>query len=315
MTKPTLPVPVGRIAPSPTGRLHLGHARTFLIAYWHTLSRGGVLHLRIDDLDAGRLRPGMVDATLEDLEWLGLEPNGLLLKQSTRLGAYRSAAEGLLRQGLAYPCTCTRSQLAREQSAPHAGEAELRYPGTCRGRFRSWDEALAAGGGQAALRFHVPEGEVLVADGLLGERHFEVAREVGDFVILRRDTGAAYQLATALDDAELGVTEVVRGADLLPSAARQQLLCAALGLVAPAFAHVPLVVEASGERLSKSSGSLSLFELRAQGVDPRAIVSWVARSAGVEVGGRLTAPEVIREFQLGLVPREPCRLDLSMVAR
>lgn len=299
---------VGRLAPSPTGKLHLGHARTFLIAWWYTLSRGGSVRLRIDDLDSERLRPGMTDLLLEDLEWLGLTWEGEVELQSKNGERYLAAARQLAVAGQAFACVCSRTEIERVQSAPHAEDGELHYPGTCRGRFDSVEAALVAGK-QAALRFCVPEGSVAVADVFSGKHLFDVGAEVGDFVIQRRSGSASYQLATVVDDAAQGVTEVVRGDDLLPSAARQELLQCALGLGVPKWVHLPLVVDEQQQRLAKRDSALSLQALRAQAVDPRAVVQWVARTCGLAASERLSAAEACPEFCLEKVP--PTQVVLS----
>ncbi|HVS11162.1 MAG TPA: tRNA glutamyl-Q(34) synthetase GluQRS [Planctomycetota bacterium] len=299
--------PVGRLAPSPTGRLHLGHARSFLLAWWHARSRGGKVVLRIEDLDRERSRPELAAAILEDFAWLGLDWDGEPLVQSRDTSALAAAVERLLAQGLAYPCTCSRAEVAA-LSAPHAGESEPRYPGTCRGRWRTRDEAQRASGRAAGVRVLVPAGEVEIADRIAGTRHFDVAAEVGDFLVQRKDGAFAYQLAVVVDDARSQVSEVLRGDDLLPSAARQWHLQEHMGLPHPEWIHVPLVVDAEGRRLAKRSGDLALAELRARGVDPRAVVAWAARSAGQDAPERASAAEVLGGFDLDRLPRAPVRL-------
>ncbi|HVR18445.1 MAG TPA: tRNA glutamyl-Q(34) synthetase GluQRS, partial [Polyangiaceae bacterium] len=280
--------PVGRLAPSPTGLLHLGHARTFLVAYFHTRSRGGRLLLRIEDLDGSRASQKYADAALRDLEWLGIEWDGVPSIQSEHTERFERAVETLFEQGLAYACVCTRSDLATAATAPHAGATEARYPGTCRGRFASRAEAERTSGRSAGVRLVVPPGIVELHDELAGVQSFDVAAEVGDFLVARRVGGASYQLAVTVDDAAEGVTEVVRGDDLLPSSARQWHVQHALGLPHPRWAHVPLVVDAAGDRLAKRTDALSLESLRARGADPRSIVAWAAQSAGVRAPDRAT---------------------------
>ncbi len=273
---PTVTV-VGRLAPSPTGRLHLGHARSFLLAWWSARSQGGSVVLRIDDLDAQRVVKGSLEAILEDLRWLGLDWDGEPLLQSTRADAHREALDALERAGALYPCVCTRREIASAATAPHGADGEVRYPGTCRE-----DPARAAGAapGTFALRFRTPPGTVRWTDRVHGPIGFDVAGTVGDFVLARKDGAASYQLATVLDDAHQGVTEVLRGDDLLPSAARQRLLAEALGLPLPSQVHLPLVVDAHGQRLAKRDGAVTLQELRRGGLSPERICRWAARSAG-----------------------------------
>ena len=294
---------MGRLAPSPTGFLHLGHARSFLLAWWHARARGGRIVMRMEDLDGPRSEPRFVEQALHDLEWLGIDWDGPVVLQSSGLPRFARALEQLLVAGFAYPCVCSRGEIRAAQSAPQAGVLEVRYLGTCRGRFRSVEEALNATGRDAGIRFEVPPGPVVVDDRFLGSREFDVAAAVGDFLVGRRDGTPSYQLAVVLDDADQQVTEIVRGDDLLPSAARQLLLQRALGLPSVDYYHVPLVVDPSGRRLAKRHDDLSLAELCQRGVDPRAIVTWVARSAGMQSGERLTAQQYLPMFSLERVPR------------
>jgi glutamyl-tRNA synthetase len=297
-------LPVGRLAPSPSGRLHLGHARTFALAWAHARSRGGRLLLRLEDLDASRCRSEHSARLLADLEWLGLDWDGPVLLQSARLEALRGAAHELEATGYAYRCTCTRADLARAVEAPQRGVGEQRYPGTCRVRA----PGAAALEQPSALRFRVPEGKLGFVDGIAGAQTFDVAAEVGDFVILNRASVPAYQLAAAVDDAEQGVSEVFRGDDLLSSTPRQSLLLRALGLREPAWYHVPLVLDANGRRLAKRADDLSLEALREAHADPRAVLGWVAASAGLTLPERVTARELRTAFDLARLPREPVLL-------
>jgi glutamyl-tRNA synthetase len=300
----------GRLAPSPTGELHLGHARTFLLAYWHAKSRGGHVILRIEDVDAERASRVHVDQLLRDLEWLGLEWEGTPRLQSDGVPRLRAAAFDLLAQGLAYPCVCSRGDLrlaARAQGsveeasgAPHGEGGEFRYPGTCRDRYQSIEEAEAKAGRSAGLRLKSQHGRVAFLDLLHGQREEEVEHNPGDFLILRRDKTPAYHLAVVLDDAVDGVAEVVRGDDLLASTGRQVFLAQKLQLPLVSHAHVPLVQDAQGQRLAKRDHARSLRELRAQGVPPAAIVAWAAVSANqLHPDVRtLRASELISDFDL-----------------
>lgn len=264
--------------------------------------------MRMEDLDGPRVKREMIDAALRDLEWLGLDWDGPMLLQSEGLPRLDAAVATLLERGLAYPCVCTRGELRTAQSAPQQGEAELRYPGTCRGRFASLQQAQASSGREAGVRLLVPSTAVTIHDGVAGACTFDVAADVGDFLVARRDGAPAYQLAAAVDDAEQGVTEVLRGDDLLPSAARQWLVQEALGLPHQRYLHVPLVVDEAGRRLAKRADDLSLFELRQRGVDPRSIVAWVARSSGFPLSEPVAARDVIPHFDLGLLPPRPVPL-------
>ncbi len=331
---------VGRLAPSPTGHLHLGHARSFLLAWWHARSRGGEIILRFEDIDVARASQAHIDSAQRDLEWLGLDWDGPTRIQSERLEELRSAAETLLSKGLAYPCVCTRADLraaaerglAQQSSAhrhsawdsaerivieplgaPQQGSKEARYPGTCRGRFSNVEDAERSSHRDAGLRFIAPDRDICFDDLLWGPQRFNVAEDVGDFLILRRNKTPAYQLTVVLDDAMDGVTEVVRGDDLLPSTARQILVRQALGLPEVSHAHVPLVCDPIGRRLAKREQDLSLLELRERGCDPRGIVAWAARSSGqaaeLRSDARLTAGELIGDFDIMRVPRSPVLLS------
>lgn len=300
------PVPVvGRLAPSPTGRLHLGHARSFLLAWWHARSRGGRVVLRIDDLDGPRVRPEYVDGVLRDLEWLGLDWDGPPAFQSRHREAYLDALRRLEREGLVYACTCSRGEIRAAQSAPHADASETRYPATCRGRFADPEGAERATGRSPGLRLAVAPGDVAVHDELQGDLRFDVAAEVGDFLVARRDGTPAYQLAVVVDDALQGVTEVVRGEDLLPSTARQRLLQRALELAPPRWWHVPLVVDTSGQRLAKRTDALSLAALRQSGVGPRSIVAWAARTAGLTAPEPMGPRDALEPFSIARIPLAP----------
>ena len=306
-------VPVGRLAPSPTGLLHLGHARTFLLAYWHARSRNGELLMRMEDLDGPRAEARFADAALRDLEWLGLDWDGPNFLQSSELPRLNRAVSQLIAAGKAYPCVCSRGDIRNAQSAPQGEAAEPRYPGTCRGLYTSFAEAEQASGRAAGARLWVPEGGITIDDGFSGKRRWDVASEVGDFLIAKRDKAPAYQLAVVVDDAAQGVTEVLRGDDLLPSAARQWHVQNALGLPHPAWFHVPLVTDEHGRRLAKREADLSLAELRAGGTDPRAIVAWAAGSAGMACNERVTAGEMAPHFRLAGVPEAALQLSSTLV--
>jgi glutamyl/glutaminyl-tRNA synthetase len=274
--------------------LHLGHARTFWIAQQRAQASGGVLVLRNEDLDATRFKLEFVGAMIEDLRWFGFEwqegpdcggPFGPY-NQSERREFYLAAMRKLLAGGFVYPCTCSRSDVRRALSAPHQGEDEPVYPGTCREKFESRGEACGfdsnnSSGSPHALRpalvktnwrFRVPDGETIsFSDGNFGPQQFVAGKDFGDFVVWRQDGVPAYQLYVVVDDAAMQITEVVRGADLLKSTARQLLLYRALQLTPPRFYHCPLVTDESGVRLAKRHDVLSLRTLRAQGEQPHAL--------------------------------------------
>jgi glutamyl-tRNA synthetase len=297
-------LPRGRLAPSPSGRLHLGHARTFVLAWLHVRSRGGELCLRLEDLDASRCRPEHVDGVKRDLEWLGLDWDGPVVTQASRIDELRAAATRLQASGLAYACVCTRADSRGAVSAPQRGAEELRYAGTCR------DAVIPEPGTRAfALRFRVPDGPVAFVDGIAGAHSMDVASEVGDFMIQNRAGVPSYQLAVVVDDAAQGINEVFRGDDLLSSTPRQILLLRALGLPLPRWYHAPLVLDATGRRLAKRSDDLSLEALRSMGVDPRAIVAWALASGGLGSGERVTPREAIAWFDIERLSREPVLLS------
>jgi glutamyl-tRNA synthetase len=299
---------VGRLAPSPTGQLHLGHAWAFLLAWWHARSRGGRIVLRLEDLDVERVKPGMLEATLDDLRWLGLDWDGEPFVQSRGVAEIDAAAQSLLARGLAYPCVCTRKEIQAAQSAPHPDEQNFLYPGTCRDKYPNLDAAERASGRAAALRFRVPDMIVRIEDGIQGVREYDARAVLGDFPISRSLGLPAYQLAVVVDDERQGVTEVVRGADLLESCARQWLLQEALGYRHPRWWHAPLVTDESGRRLAKRSDDVSLARLRAAGTEPRQIVAWVARAAGMDVHRPVDARDILDRFDIKKLPRTDIRL-------
>jgi glutamyl-tRNA synthetase len=255
----------GRLAPSPTGLLHLGHAATFWTAYQRAREHHGTLLLRNEDLDPQRSKQRFVDAMIEDLAWLGIEWTPPMIVQSQRLTLYREAFEGLLAAGFAYPCTCSRRELAQMVQAPHEEvDDEPVYSGRCRPGGNGASLSLRDG---MNYRFRVPDGEAIrFADGNLGPQSFVGGRDFGDFLVWRKDGLPSYQLACVVDDAEMGITEVVRGADLLKSTARQILLQRALGLPGVAYFHTPLVRDESGVRLAKRHDALAIRTLREQGL-------------------------------------------------
>jgi glutamyl-tRNA synthetase len=313
----------GRFAPSPTGPLHLGNARTALLAWLAARAARGRLVMRVEDLDRPRVRPGLEPRLLDELRWLGLGwDEGPDLggrhgpyRQSERGNRHQAALRRLRDAGLAYPCFCSRAEIAASAQAPH-GPADdgPRYPGTCR-RLAPAEVARRSGDRAPAWRFRVEPGQVTFDDAVQGSCRFDVAAATGDFVVMRADGVAAYQLAVAVDDAAMEITEVVRGDDLLPSTARQLLLYRALGLPAPRFAHVPLVLGEDGARLAKRHGARSLGELREAGAAPEAVVGLLAASCGlVPAGTRCSAGDLVGGFAWGRLGRQPARLDFPAVA-
>lgn len=266
----------GRLAPSPTGYLHLGHARTFWIAQERARAHGGDLILRNDDLDRARCKAEYVAAMYDDLKWFGfgwvegpdLGGASAPYSQSERTPIYRSALEQLRATEFIYPCTCSRKDIAAAVRAPHAeDDDEPLYPGTCRNKFPS--NANSQPQARVSWRFRVPDGETIAfIDGNLGPQSFVCGKDFGDFVVWRPDDVPAYQLACVVDDAAMEITEVVRGADLLKSTVRQLLLYRALKLHAPRFYHCALLTDDTGQRLAKRNDALSLRTLRQLGETP-----------------------------------------------
>jgi glutamyl-tRNA synthetase len=311
----------GRYAPSPTGPLHLGNARTALLAWLAARAVGSSFVLRVEDLDGPRVRPGLEERILEELRWLGLDwdegpdvgGSRGPYRQSERRDRYDAALAYLRASGLVYPCFCSRAEIAAASQAPHgAGDEGPRYPGTCRG-LGAREIAARSAHRRPSWRFRVPEGAVGFRDGIHGQCSFDVAREVGDFVVARADGVPAYQLAVVVDDAAMGIEEVVRGDDLLPSTARQILLYRALGLAAPHFTHVPLVTGEDGARLAKRHGAVSLGELRQRGTDPRAVAGLLASLSGLRSDGPVHPRELVRGFEMTAVPVHAVALRLEVL--
>jgi glutamyl/glutaminyl-tRNA synthetase len=274
----------GRLAPSPTGLLHLGHACTFWTAYQRALQHNGTLILRNEDLDPQRSKPEFALAMLEDLRWLGLcwqegpDVGGSFApyEQSRRREFYLAAWRKLRDGGFIYPCTCSRKDLATSAAAPNEGDDEPLYSGRCRARIGEANNyELPAG---VNWRFQVPDREAIAFHDVgQGPQQFVAGEDFADFLVWRRDDVPAYQLAVVADDAAMQITEVVRGADLLKSTARQLLLIRALGLPVPAYYHCDLVRDEAGVRLAKRHDPLSLRALRQQGLTPQQVLdlwSW-----------------------------------------
>ncbi len=309
----------GRFAPSPTGRLHLGNLRTCLLAWLQVRRAGGRFVLRMEDIDRGRSRAEYAAGIFEDLRWLGFDWDEgpdvggpfAPYTQSERLDRYREVLARWQAEAWVYPCTCSRKDLLAAAGAPHAGEEGPVYPGTCR-------EALSHPERPRAWRFHVPRGtEVRFADGLLGGQAQDAAREVGDFIVWRNDGWPSYQMAVVCDDADMEITDVVRGADLLASTARQILLFGALGRPAPRWHHVPLWLDDAGERLAKRSGGYLIADLRTEGVAPEQALAFMARSLGWATPDRISLGElldprfVLRDAAGNPWPRAALRPPLS----
>lgn len=317
--------------------MHLGNAWTALLAWLSARSRGGAMILRMEDLDPERCKPHFARHILEDLSWLGLDwdegpdvggPHGPYT-QDERRGLYQRCLDELAARRMVYPCTCTRAELRAAQAchagtsaggtdiddraphsgvtqAPHAGEAEPVYAGTCL-RLTPEEHSMRRERGRgAALRLLVPSVRISFTDRVLGPQSQDLAEECGDFVLRRSDGVHAYQLAVVADDADQQITEVVRGADLLTSTARQIHLFRTFGWRAPDYAHVPLLVDPDGRRLSKRRGDVDLGQLRDAGASPQAIVGYLAWKAGLLDAPRRAAPqELVDGFCFAPLPAGP----------
>jgi glutamyl-tRNA synthetase len=326
----TVSSPRGRLAPSPTGKLHLGNAFAFLSAWLSVRQQGGTLVLRMEDIDPERSRAAFAGGIMDDLAWLGLDwdegpdrggPYGPYI-QSGRLESYAALLADFRTRGIVYPCYCTRKELRMLASAPHVGDEGAPYQGTCRSLDDSVRAAYAASGKKASLRLNTDAAlrvwqtereqaageDFSFSDAVLGERTFHLRDCGGDFALRRSDGVVAYQLAVAADDAAMGITEVVRGEDLLLSTPRQMLLFRLMGLRPPSYAHVPLLRDAAGVRLAKRHKALELAAFRATGVAPAAITGFLAFLAGW-----LDRPEAAGPYELlplfswnALRRRPPC---------
>ncbi|HZK81137.1 MAG TPA: tRNA glutamyl-Q(34) synthetase GluQRS [Humisphaera sp.] len=301
-------MPTTRLAPSPTGALHLGNARTFLVNWLIARQKGWKIILRIEDLDGPRIKQGAAAQALEDLKWLGIDWDEGPIYQSMRSEKYAAAVRSLIDAGLAYGCVCSRKEVEAASSAPHAEDGSAVYPGVCRGRFASPEQAAVLTGKPVAIRFEAPTGKVAFDDLFAGRQEFDVARDLGDFVIAKADGTAAYQLAVVVDDAEMGITHIVRGDDLLDSTPRQIMLYRALGLAdrIPKYCHLPLVVGTDGRRLAKRHGDTRLGYYREQGVEVSRILHLLARWCGIESAAPgICAADLLDSFALDRIPRGP----------
>ena len=330
---------VGRLAPSPTGALHLGNVRTFMIAWLRARSQGGKVIFRMEDLDHPKDKPGAAAQAVEDLRWLGFDWDEEYV-QSERKVIYREVLETLKegretedgrRESWVYPCVCSRRDVEAAQSAPHAGE-QLFYPGTCRDRFATWREAVDfkmatlgehsntqtlkhSNNPSPCWRFRVPDSTVVsFDDAFAGHYEQDVSRTLGDFPLARDEFGAGYTLACTVDDLLMGVTEVVRGDDLLAATPAQILLARALAgdrtldlrRETPRYCHVPLVVGKDGKRLAKRHGDTRIATFREAGKSPEEIIGFLAASCGwAEKGECVSLCDLLTRFDLGTIPHEP----------
>jgi len=304
----------GRLAPSPTGMLHLGNAWSFFLAWLSARAENGSLFLRMEDIDPERSRPEWIDGIIRDLRWLGLdwdeapscapsEGSGAVFMQSRRGAYYNGMLERLQAQKLVYPCFCTRRELRELAGAPHGaadglGDAGAAYPGTCRSLTPEQREEKRLSGKHASLRLRCPEGEAGRQDFhdlAAGRQSMTITECGGDFVLRRSDGVWAYQLAVVCDDIAMGVTQVVRGEDILFSTPRQLFLYRCFGAEPPEFAHIPLLCDSEGQRLAKRHKSFSLEALREAGCRPEAVIGWLAWRAGLQEAPVPALPALLAE--------------------
>lgn len=316
----------GRFAPSPSGRMHLGNVYSALLSWLSVRSQGGTWVLRIEDLDPQRSRRAYAEQIEDDLRWLGLEwdegglearrsdgmPPTASYVQSERYDIYTHYLNRLQQQGLTYPCYCTRADIMATQ-APHESDGRIVYAGTCRpgDLAHAWDHAFShPSGRQPATRLVVPDEAIRFVDGHYGPQTVNLARHCGDFVLRRADGAWAYQLAVVVDDALMGITEVVRGRDLLLSAPQQIYLYRLLGFAVPTFCHLPLLCNEAGQRLSKRDRSLDLGTIRQSGCTPQSVLGKLAFLAGIiDRPEPVSARELIASFAWPRVPVADIRVN------
>ena len=308
---PALAEVVGRYAPSPSGDLHVGNLRTALLAWLSAQSAGGELHLRIDDLDPMVATREFEERQRNDLARIGVTFTGTEIRQSDRLERYQAAIAELASAGLVYPCFCSRREIREAASAPHTHLPEGAYPGTCRD-LSSFDAQKRAEDRPAAFRVRADGALVSFSDRTFGAQRFVV----DDFVVERNDGVPAYNLATVLDDDDQGVTEVVRGADLLAGTPRHIWLQSALGLRDIVYAHVPLVRNSDGDRLAKRDGAVTLADLSELGVVPGRVRAWMAESVGLaEPGENPSMSDLLDRYQHESVPTNDTVWDSAQELR
>jgi glutamyl-tRNA synthetase len=305
------PQVVGRLAPSPTGAQHVGNARTYLIAWLSARSQGGRVILRIEDIDSPRVKAGAKESACDDLRWLGLDWDDGPIVQTHRLEHYQAALRRLQDLDLVYPCTCTRADIERAASAPHFEQEGPVYPGTC--AYRHPEDIPAA---PFAWRMRVFRATIEYLDGFRGPISLNLHEIGGDFVVWKSADTPAYQLAVVVDDAAQGITEVIRGDDLVPSTPRQIWLYRALDLAPPRFTHVPLVIGPDGKRLAKRHGDTRLSRLRAAGVSAEAVLGLLAWSCGwLDRVEPISLRQLLPIFDLKRIPAQPFMLTPELLER
>ena len=311
---------VGRLAPSPTGALHLGNARSFLLAWLSVRHAGGNLILRIEDIDSPRIKTWARQSTFDDLRWLGLDwdfgpdlggPHAPYF-QTERRDHYQSVLDRLIEREMVYPCDCSRSEIAASASAPHEALEGPIYAGTC--RSRSTRNAHALTESDFAWRFRASDQVRHWHDQIAGIQSANIAAQLGDFIVAKGDGTPAYQLAVVVDDQAMGVNEVLRGDDLIASTFRQLDLLAALGWAPPQYIHVPLMIGSDGRRLAKRHGDTRLSWFREAGYEADQLVGYLAWTAGLlDAPSRVCPHELVTRWNLGSLQRKPTRVELSAV--
>lgn len=298
---------ITRLAPSPTGALHLGNARTFVLNHLLAVTNGWAVRLRIEDLDGPRVKAGADKALLDELAWLGLHWEGPVVYQSQRGAVYRQAIEALARAGHAYACVCSRRDIETAAGAPHREDGAGAYAGACRGRFHSAEQARAQTGRPAAWRLMAPDKPIEFHDRFAGPQCFDLRSLGGDFVIAKNDGLAAYQLAVVMDDAAAGVNRIVRGDDLLDSAARQIHLRRLLQIgPEPEYWHLPLVIGPDGRRLAKRHGDTRLAHYRHRGATPSRVLGLLGYWSGLlERRQETSLDDLARRFDLARLSHAP----------
>jgi glutamyl-tRNA synthetase len=300
-------MPRTRLAPSPTGALHLGNARSFLANWALARQQGWEIALRVEDLDGPRVKSGASEEAIDVLQWLGIDWDAGPFTQRSDLAPYRAALQRLAAQGDVYPCRCTRKEIeVAALSAPHGDEHELRYPGTCRPATPTPlpPEALDQPG--VAWRLRVPDGATTFVDHIAGEHSHNIAATTGDFLVATKDGLPSYQLAVVVDDARQGIDRIVRGDDLLGSTHRQLLLQQRLGISpSPEYYHLPLVIGADGRRLAKRHGDSRISHYRELGATPQRIIGLLAEWCGLGPRRDQSAAEFLAAFDLANLPRTP----------
>lgn len=300
-------MPRTRLAPSPTGALHLGNARTFLVNWALARQQGWEIVLRIEDLDGPRIKAGASEQAIELLTWLGLDWDEGPYYQLHDQSAYEAALRQLAAAGAIYPCRCTRRQLeAASLSAPHGHEHDLRYPGNCRPAKDGKVDLDLLGVKDIAWRLRVADRSIAFDDTFAGQQEFNVQQTVGDFLVATKSGLTSYQLAVVVDDARQGIDQVVRGDDLLASTPRQMLLYQQLDLgLPPIYTHLPLVIGEDGRRLAKRHGDSRLVHYREQGVQRERVLGLLAEWCGLGDRQELSIDEFVDEFQLAKMSHEP----------